>query len=66
MRHIRPFLRDIELHGHHDGCPLSTGYQMPEEFGPCICEALDHDDWIAACEAARDQQREEGKVVSDE
>jgi hypothetical protein len=51
-----PFVRDVELHGHHKECPISE----PEELmSACLCVELDHDDWIAAGEAAYDQQREE-------
>ena len=52
MKRKGPFVRDVELHGHHKVC-------MADYDGPCTCVELDHDDWIAAGEAEMDRRREE-------
>jgi hypothetical protein len=66
MRRKGPFVRDIELHGHHRNCARSFADDDFQKL-PCICRELDYDDWIAAGEREMDARREEPrKVVSDE
>lgn len=63
MRCIRPFVRDIELHGHHSEC-LARFNGMDEHPAPCVCKQLDLDDWLLAVEHARDTRKE--RMVEDE
>jgi hypothetical protein len=67
MRRKGPFVRDIELHGHHAKCMFENQDEEACILG-CICRELDYDDWIAAGEAEMDRRREEPRerTVSDE
>jgi hypothetical protein len=59
MRRKGPFIRDVELHGHHRECDCSIEAMDRDEYHVCTCRELDHDDWIAAGEAEMDRRREE-------
>jgi hypothetical protein len=68
MRRKGPFVRDIELHGHHQECETRRDSCVEYQFNICNCRDLDYDDWIAAGEAEMDRLREEPRerTVSDE
>ena len=65
MRRIRPFIRDVELHGHHRLCPVED-CEDEGECRPCTCAQLDLDDYYDAGDRAYHEMIENPKEVEDE